>query len=424
LTRRQAFAWAFAFGSVALHTTAGESSGTEASTENAAAFSAPGSATAQLNERPAPRQSAWQFTRVDEALEPWFQLKARIRKKSGLNFAMDYASLQLWASDHPKGRDDYASGGIYRLYGSWALLNGGKQNPGRLVFSADHRHRYTRIEPEQLGFHVGYLGIPGLLFHNLEHTLGELNWQQVLNDGKTWVAIGRINPHNVFDVLGYANPWTTFQNYAVVLNTSGAIPGIGTGVAVSHWVDHQWYVNAGIHDINGHPTVIRLFDDYHEIFTASEIGWSPRRSERYAKNIHVTAWHANAREDVRLRNGADISHGNGINIGAQWTFKKQLSSFFRGGWSEGGARIASRSLGAGLTYTIPGRSDMIGLGMNWSEPSNAKLDDQAAYELFYRAQLSPRLAVTPSVQFVDGPSLPDAPGDELWFCGLRTRYTF
>ena len=86
--------------------------------------------------------------------------------------------------------------------------------------------------------------------------------------------------------------------------------------------------------------------------------------------------------------------------------------------------MAKKSFGGGLTYSVPKRSDMFGLGMNWSEPSNEKLDAQAAYELFYRAQLSPRLAITPSVQFVDGPALPDAPGAQLWFYGVRARFTF
>jgi porin len=67
---------------------------------------------------------------------------------------------------------------------------------------------------------------------------------------------------------------------------------------------------------------------------------------------------------------------------------------------------------------------MIGLGMNWSEPADESLEAQTVYELFYRVQLSPRLAITPSLQFVDDPALPDAPDDHLWFYGLRGRFTF
>jgi len=392
--------------------------------DDSSAFSAPGSAAGQLKESEKHKDSAWQFTLFDDALEPWFESKAELRKKSGLHIAMDYAALQMWADRAPEGREDTSGGGILRLSGSWALLNRGKLNTGRIVFSTDYRHRYTKIEPQEFGFHVGYLGIPGLLFHDMGLTLGELSWHQVLNGGKTWVVIGRFNPHNVFDVLGYANPWDTFQNYAIVLNTSVAMPNTGTGIASSHWINDQWYVNAGVNDINGHPTVTRVFGDYREIFTIGEIGWSPRRRDRYSKNIHVTVWHANARENVRLRDGADIPSGDGLSIGAHWTFPNRLGLFFRGGWSDGGARMARKSFGGGLTYSVPKRSDMFGLGMNWSEPSNEELDAQAAYELFYRAQLSPRFAITPSVQFVDGPALPDAPAEQLWFYGLRARFTF
>ena len=243
--------------------------------DDSSAFSAPGSAAGQLKESEKHKDSAWQFTLFDDALEPWFESKAELRKKSGLHIAMDYAALQMWADRAPEGREDTSGGGILRLSGSWALLNRGKLNTGRIVFSTDYRHRYTKIEPQEFGFHVGYLGIPGLLFHDMGLTLGELSWHQVLNGGKTWVVIGRFNPHNVFDVLGYANPWATFQNYAIVLNTSAAMPNTGTGIAASHWINDQWYVNAGVNDVNGHPTVTRVFEDYREIFAIGEIGWSP-----------------------------------------------------------------------------------------------------------------------------------------------------
>ena len=416
--------WAILAGNIAVGTTAEKVPANESKNDDAAAFSAPGSAAAQLKESEKRKKSAWQFTLFDDALEPWFESKVKLRKRTGLHIAMDYASIQMWASDVPEGRYDDSGGGIFRLSGSWTLVNRGKRNTGRIVFSADHRHRYTEVEPQQFGFHVGYLGIPGLLFHNMGHTLGELSWQQVLNDGRTWVIIGRFDPNNVFDVLGYANPWTTFQNYAIVLNTSVAMPNTGTGIAASHWFNHQWYVNAGVNDINGHPTVIRLFDDYHEVFTIGEIGWSPKRRERYSKNIHITGWHANARENVRRRNGADFPNGDGFSMGAHWTYFTRLGFFFRGGLSDGGARMARKSFGGGLTYRIPKRSDMIGLGMNWSEPSHEKLDAQTVHELFYRIQLSPRLAITPSVQFVDDPALPGAPDEHLWFSGLRARFTF
>lgn len=392
--------------------------------EGDAGFAAPGSAAAQVKETAKPKTAAFQFSLIDKALEPWIRWKAKLRRKTGLHIAMAYAYLHQWASDAPPGVDDAAGGGIFRISGSWTLVNRGKRNAGRIVFATDHRHRYTRTAPQGLGFQVGYLGIPGLLFHNMEHTLGELSWQQVLNNGKTWVVIGRYNPNDVFDVLGYANPWTTFQNYAIVLNTSVAMPNYGTGIAASHWFNNQWYLNTGVADINGHPTVNKFFEDFHEVFTIGEIGWAPKRGQRYSKNVHVTAWHADAREAVLLQRGTNIPEGDGIAIGAHWTFIRRLAFFFRSGWSSGGSRMSKKSLAGGLTYIVPSRSDMVGLGMSWSEPSNKKLDAQTCYELFYRVQLSPRLAITPSLQYIDDPALPSAQDDHLWFYGLRGRLTF
>ena len=49
-----------------------------------------------------------------------------------------------------------------------------------------------------------------------------LNWSQALNDGKSGLIVGRYHPTDYMNVLGYANPWTTFQNLASLLDPTVA----------------------------------------------------------------------------------------------------------------------------------------------------------------------------------------------------------
>jgi hypothetical protein len=79
----------------------------------------------------------------------------------------------------------------------WNLLGRDSDNPGTLVFSVDNRHRLgTAIAPASLGFEVGYLGIPGTLFSDIDTVLVDLHWQQVLNGGRTGLVLGRYDPND------------------------------------------------------------------------------------------------------------------------------------------------------------------------------------------------------------------------------------
>lgn len=61
--------------------------------------------------------------------------------------------------------------------------------------------------------------------------------------------------------------------------------------------------------------------------------------------------------------------------------------------------------------------------MTWSRPAPNALDDQGAVDLYYRVQLTPRVAVTPIVQLVIDPVRnPDE--DAVWVLGIRSRLAF
>ncbi len=396
---------------------AGEHKSGRAGYESDPGFNGPGSTTAQLAEDDEAKEPAFRFEIFDRFLEPWFTWKGKLNQETGLQIGGAYNTLYQSASEAPVGAQDSGGSGVFRLSGRWSPANSEFNNSGALVFSADNRHLHSGVAPADLGFSVGYLGIPGVLFSDIQTVLGDFNWQQPLNNGRSGLVAGRYDPNDFFDVLGYANPWTSFQNAAILFNLSIALADWSTGIGAGHWFNDQWYALGAINDVNGVATTTNFFDDSGELYSTAEIGWSPSRTQRYLANVHLMFWHA----DERIEAGVEESEG--FTIGANWTFGETWMTFLKAGWSDGSAPLYKRSITAGFIYHLASRSDLLGLGINWGSPSSGGTKDQVTTELFYRFQVAQNFAITPSVQLLKDPAL-NPTEDEIWISSIRARFSF
>lgn len=376
----------------------------------------PAAAVQLLAEDDADKEPLFRFRGIDRALKPWFDWKHCINEKHGFQFGIAYTALYQNASDAPAGAEDTAASGILRISGAWTLIKPTSKDVGKIVFSVDHRHAYGDLAPSDLGFAVGYLGIPGTLFKDTGLVLGDLNWQQSFHCGRGGFIIGRYDPNDFFDVLGYANPWTTFQNAAVLFNASIALPDWSTGAGIGYWITDQVYAKATANDANGTAVDTRLFGGFDELYKAAEIGWSPSADARYFTNVHVMGWHA----DERVAAGVEESYG--VTFAVNHTICERWMPFFRAGWSEGSAPLYNRSVTAGLIHYFPSRSDLTGIAVNWGRPPDRSLRDQVTTEVFYRIQLAENAALTPSLQWLHDPAL-TAATDDIFIFGLRFRLT-
>jgi porin len=379
-------------------------------------FGGPTSVGEQLREDDELKEPAFRFPGFNSFFSPWFKWKKKLNEKYGLQLGLDYNLLYQGVSDTLANNDDKAASGALRFFGRWNLLGRDTKNPGTLVFKVENRHRIgTDIPPSQLGFDIGYNGITGTLFSDVNTVLVDLNWQQAFNGGKGGMIIGRYDPNDYMDVSGHANPWTTFSNLSVLVNTSIALPDSSAGFGLGHWIRDQWFILGAINDANGVIDEVEFFEHGSEFFSFVEIGWTPSRAQRYTNHVHVTFWHVDEREE------AGVPESEGIAIGGNWTFVEEWMIFGRLGWSDGGAPLANTTATAGVMYRFFKR-DLLGIGFNWSDPSNDGLRDQYSIEVFYRFQFAQNLAFTPSVQWLVDPALnPDE--DQIWVLGLRIRLT-
>ena len=386
-------------------------------TQNPPRFGGPTSPAGEIHEADEEIDPAFRFPRIDAAFEPWNNWKRRQNEEHGFALSAHYSTLFQQASDVIGDRDK-ATSGVLRATALWTLKGRGTPNFGRLNVMLDHRHGYRAETPANLAGQFGYIGQTGVFYNDIGFAVINLNWQQSLKDGDAGLIVGRYDPNDYQNILGYVNPWTIFSNLAINLDTSVALPDSSWGIGAGTYITDQFYVIGGINDANGVGSDdLEFFDGGAEFYKFMHIGWTPSKDERYFKNFHVMAWHVDEREGL----GIDSAHG--VTFAGNWTWDDRWMAFGRLGFSKGSAPIYNESVTLGFIRKFLYRSDLVGVAANHGSPPDDSLSDQTSIEAFWRFQFSENFAITPSVQLILDPAL-NPVDDEVWVWGVRTRLTF
>ena len=348
-----------------------------------------------------------------------------MNEKIGLQFGGDY-NVFLQDASQSMG-ENTAVGGVFRFFGQWDLLGRDSKNTGTLVYKVESRHRLgTDVAPQELAGEIGYAGLTALTFSNAGWELTNFFWRQELLDGRLGFVLGQVDVTDYVDTYGMVSPWTDFSNLAFSTDPTIPAPNQGLGAAASFTFTNKMYLLAGLADANGDPTDpwegFQTFFGDNEFFKHMEVGWFSSYENRYANNIHLTGWQADARKGPGIPNGWGVAFSFNHMVADQWL------PFLRLGYSDGGAgTVLDRSVSIGIGRYMRHKSDVLGFGLNWGRPSEETfgpgLRDQYTAELFYRLHLLPHLTITPDVQLVVNPALnPDE--DQIWLFGLRARIDF
>jgi len=381
------------------------------------AFGGPSSTGQTLKDDDADKTTWLRAPSIDKALESWFAYKTRLKKKHGLAIGGDYTGYFLGVNESLG--DKSAASGMARLFGNWALTGDGEKSSGSIVFKVEHRHRYTDIPANALGFEAGANTLQAAPFGNQGLLLTNLYWQQRNKGGKLNFVAGVVDATDYLNIYGLINPWTHFTNFEFSTGTTIAVPNQGLGAAFGAALSTNVYVVAGLTDANADPSrPHKFFDSFSdgEFFTHVELGWYSSYERRYFDNVHVTAWHQDERD------GAGVPDSWGVSFSATKFIDDKIMPFLRAGYSDGGAAIMKTSVTAGVGFYNPKNSDLLAIGLGWAEPFGG-LRDQYTVEIFYRLQIAESLALTPDVQLVIDPSL-NPNEDLLFFFGFRLRLTF
>ncbi|WP_068545442.1 carbohydrate porin [Thalassotalea crassostreae] len=398
-------------------------------------FGGPAETGHQLEDDDKDKYPIFRIKGLDDSVKGVKDWKHDIYEDTGLQFGLDYSVLYQSLSDTTPGAAyDSAASGIARFYGKWELVNKGTANKGSLVFKVDHRHELGDTTPSELGGNAGYLSQTGMLFSDKGGVLVDLNWQQYFNDGNTAIVVGKFDPNDYFDVLGYAIPWTAFSNLDTLLNMSIALPDNSYGVAIGHWFSDTIYVQAAVNDANGSVDTDDPFEEgFDELYKTVEFGYSPSRGERYFKNIHVTLWQMDDRTAYGEYDESDDG-AEGIVIGANYTWDLEHMVFAKVGVSDVDeikhdiVQLYQEFVTVGYMKYFQQRSDLFGISMSHGNIVDEIIDfgfaqneSQSTIESFYRMQLAQNFAVTANIQYLIDPA--NNTEDDVLVTGIRFRMT-
>ena len=354
-------------------------------------------------------------------LDPYFTFKEGVKTSSGLSFATEYSSLFVGTnSDLGEGS---ANSGIWKFYGSWDLVGKKSGNSGAFVFKVEHRHKYSEIPPKSLGLDMGYVGFISAPFSNEGWRATNFYWRQRFYEGRLALVAGFLDVTDFFDVYGLASPWLHFSNLAFSTGVAAVnLPNDGyLGLALGAWLTNKIYLITGIGDINSNPKdIFNGFDTFfntNEYFKHVEVGVTSAKEYMLLDNVHVSFWHRDATSAT-----GDPS-GWGLIFSASKYIQEKYFPFVRYAYTKDAGSLLQNSLSLGFGYQpVPG-SHLAAIAFNWGEVNETTFgvsDNQFSWELFYRLQLSSRVAITPDVQLLINPALnPDQ--TSLFLYSLRAR---
>jgi len=348
------------------------------------------------------------------------QADSWLKEKARLSLGADYNVTTQMISQSPATTD--AASGVLRFYGNWTP--GKKENfTGHLIFKLESRHLLgTELTPQMLGPNAGYAGVTAATFSNVKFWFSNFYYTQSFWKNRFAFNVGVVDVTDYLNVHGLINIWTDFNNFNFATDASINPPNMGLGGVIRVMFTPNYYLIAGMADLNGDPhrpdKFFSSFFNDHEYFKHAEIGYISSWDMRYTNNIHLTFWQA----DQRVAAGVDDGWGMALSIsqamGPQWT------TFLRGGYSEGAGTFLQKSVSAGAGYQLKSRKDYAGLGINWGQPPKSavggEIKNQYTLETYYRVQLLPHVLLWPSFQYFINPAyLPEK--DNLWMLSLRLR---
>ncbi|MEM9063438.1 MAG: carbohydrate porin [Pseudomonadota bacterium] len=377
-----------------------------------AGLGGPQSAPGQIEEDRLRRKEVSRLPGLDEALNPIEDAKEALKEATGLDLAFDYQALYQFGTDSLTGTDDGALAQA-RMLANWEIFDFDGSSPGSFVFTLENRHRLgTRIDPGSVAGEIGYAGSTAVTFGVPGTHLSVAYWSQALFDRRAGFVVGRIDPGDYTDILGYVNPRTTFSNFSILFSPTTPIPDPGFGIGAGGFLTDQIYGLGVVSDANGSLSNVEWFPEGPELYKYAEIGWTPAREQRFLTNVHIGAFHVDERE------ASGVEETYGVLLSANHTIAESLMLFGRAGWSEGSAAAARLSGTAGLIWRPGFYDDLIGFAVNAADPSSRSLDVQTTAEAFYRFDLSDNIALTADVQYLINPGF--NPNDPV-VLGLRAR---
>jgi len=262
----------------------------------------------------------------------------------------------------------------------------------------------------------GLDGVPGAPHQNRTQ-LAQLWYQQVALDGKLRVKAGKVDANSEFDHSEVAQEFLhQSTGSSATLFTLPTYPDPATGVNVFVKPVEEVQIGFGLYDgsyANGVRTGLTgprtFFRSAEDLFLISEVDLSWKTGR-----MGVGGWYS-TNSFVKLDGGRATGTGGPYALVEQTLWRanpkdekdeRGVRCFVMYGYADPAVLIYDHNIGGGIAWTgpLPGRvEDVLGAGVQAVHFGRAREEFEASYEMFYRVQVSPWLAVKPDVQYIAHP---------------------
>lgn len=278
-----------------------------------------------------------------------------LEAETGLRLGFAYTTIFQQASGGPGSRG--AGSGDFDIMAAWTLLGRGTRDTGRLIASAEYRHKIGNQPVSSLGGEIGSLQQTASGFNDRGWVIRDLHWLQRLFDDRLRIGVGRADSSDFVGGHRLGNLNASFVNRAFASNTTTAFPGHGTTAGFSVRPSEVFYTTLGASNAYNQTNRndISLLDEL-EFFSFGEVGFTPTFDGLGPGRYRVMVWHMDSREKD------SIAGDKGYSVILEQDFGEVVQGFVRFGEADKGVLTGiKRSTEVGVGFRgLLGSADNLG----------------------------------------------------------------
>ena len=272
----------------------------------------------------------------------------------------------------------------------------------------------------------------------------QLYLEQSFLNNNTFVRVGKIDLTGEYDASAFANDEASqFLNGSLVNNPTILFPDPGLAAIVRIEPVDGWYISAAIADADadvretGFNTAFRSPGNFLGILETDFLTQLPSSNGPLEGAYRIGMWYGHQAKDYLDGSGSKSNDIGGYLSFDQMVFKENnndddshgLGLFARLGFADQKVNEIHTfwSVGAQYQGLISDRDDdVIGLGVSQgrlSDNAGFTTSNETAMELYYNAQITPWLNLSPSIQYISNPG-GDRDVDNAVVAGFRIQMSF
>lgn len=375
--------------------------------------------TEELDEIYTPSRGVLDVPWFDRPFEGVLGWTTDLEAQTGLRLGFAYTTIFQQATGGPGSRG--AGSGDFDIMGAWTLLGRGTRDTGRLIMSAEYRHKIGNQPVSSLAGEIGSLQQTASGFNDRGWVIRDLHWLQRLFDDRLRIGVGRADSSDFVGGHRLGNLNASFVNRAFASNTTTAFPGHGTTAGFSVRPTEVFYTTLGASNAYNQTNRndMSLLDEL-EFFSFGEVGLTPTFDGLGPGRYRLMLWHMDSREKD------SIAGDKGYSVILEQDFGEVVQAFFRFGEADKGVLTGikrSTEVGVGFRGLLGSPDNLGGVAFAYSEPTLSTAQDEKIVEVFHRWQLTNVTQLSVSVQGIFDPSFaPDT--DAVGVFTMRLRIAF